>query len=341
MEELKKWRGREELLRTQESFRSNAILLITKMLDWHDLYPGGKHLVEEMLHSIFFLGKINRPPYSPEMIFGSDVVMLQRLKLSYPRPFECYLSHQPKRSPFSCVEDMVVYLAEEWNENLIKHLLQNITNNLKTKPLISSTVGVSQKKKKKSRKKKKKKNPASVRYYGVSMSTSGGDAGQIMIAASCLSYWDNYVADAVMTYYPVKVKKDYFDGTIKLPNTIRCKAFRISDGVEMSPCRSCGNLFGLRVYPTADVPVPREWAYGNCAEAESLSTLLKNESGIKEQARPTSVMYTDENKKEAKRHVMNNVRGLLSEIRKRSERSETIPAFEWNGLIYSNTKLQQ
>ncbi|XP_026205375.1 uncharacterized protein LOC113155080 [Anabas testudineus] len=340
----------EEYLTTQEPLRSNAFLLIMQMLEWSNLYPGGQHLVEEMLHGIFFLGEINRIPYSPEMIFGSDVVMLQNLKQSYPDPFEFYLSQLPKRSPFSCVLDMVVYLAEEWNENLIKHMLQNInrqtqtnTNDLNTKHLISSTACVSvceeengEENGKKACVSQKDKKP--VRYYGVSMSTSGGDAGQIVIAASCLSYWDNYVADAVMTYYPRQVKKKYFDGTIKLPQ-VRCKAFSISDGVEMSPCRSCQNLFGLRNY-TADRSVPGKWAYGNCAEAESLSNLLKNESGIKEQVRPTSATYTDENRKKAKRHVLNNLRGVLGEIRKRNEKSKRIPAFEWNGMIYPNTQLR-
>lgn len=106
------------------------------------------------------------------------------------------------------------------------------------------------------------------------MSTKGPNAGKIMIAASCLSKWHKYVSGAVMTYYPNTVQKDYFDGTTEVPGNIRCEAFCLRDGARMKPCRSCKNLFGLN---TEDL---REWPYGNCAEAESLSNLLENEREV-------------------------------------------------------------
>uniref|UniRef100_A0A3B5A4E0 Uncharacterized protein n=1 Tax=Stegastes partitus TaxID=144197 RepID=A0A3B5A4E0_9TELE len=77
------------------------------------------------------------------------------------------------------------------------------------------------------------------------MSTSGANAGKIVIAASSCSTWDDYVAGAVMTYYPVMSKKEYFDGTIKIPDYVRCQAFNLKSGGKMNPCKSCGNLFGL------------------------------------------------------------------------------------------------
>ncbi|XP_016530666.1 uncharacterized protein LOC103143278 isoform X4 [Poecilia formosa] len=108
----------------------------------------------------------------------------------------------------------------------------------------------------------------SVRHYGVSMSTTGGPAGQIMVAASCLKYWEKDVADAVMSYYP-KGKK-YFNVTIKLPDWVRCQAFELTGSGEVKiPCRSCSNMFGLVTTAT------QAWPHGNCAEAESLSNLLK------------------------------------------------------------------
>ncbi|XP_073318907.1 uncharacterized protein [Pagrus major] len=155
-------------------YKGEAFKDMTKK-DWDKVRssPAGKRLDTEhhdlILHSIFFLGEINKPRYIPKEIVSDDE-MLNALRDHYPGPFKCYSSQLPKRSPFSCVLDM--------------------------------------------------KNTAedSVRYYGVSMSTSGRNPGRIIVAVCCLSTWDSHVADAVMTYYPSKKrKKPYFDGTIRLP----------------------------------------------------------------------------------------------------------------------------
>ncbi|KAF1380986.1 hypothetical protein PFLUV_G00169750 [Perca fluviatilis] len=173
-------------------------------------------LVDEILHSIFFLGKINDPQHPPESIV-TDADMLDGLKIIYPRPFDHFSSQLPKRSPFSCVLDMIVLLTGEENEEEIKKKVREITKQLRrgrTRPLISSTICVSQ-------------IPNSVRYYGVSMSTAGRIPGRIMVAASCLSSWDRYVAGAVMTYYLNNANIPDFDGIIRLPENVRCEAFNI------------------------------------------------------------------------------------------------------------------
>ncbi|XP_035850090.1 uncharacterized protein LOC118493640 isoform X2 [Sander lucioperca] len=79
-------------------------------------------LVDEILHSIFFLGKINDPQYPPETIV-TDAEMLDGLKSTCPRPFAHYSSQLPKRSPFSCVLDMIVLLTGQENEEEIKEKL--------------------------------------------------------------------------------------------------------------------------------------------------------------------------------------------------------------------------
>lgn len=56
------------------------------------------------------------------------------------------------------------------------------------------------------------------------MPTNGPNPGKIVIAASCLSKWDEYVSGAVMTYYLNKVKKNDFDGTTEVPGNIRCES---------------------------------------------------------------------------------------------------------------------
>ena len=150
------------------------------------------------------------------------------------------------------------------------------------------------------------------------MSTSGREAGRIVIAASCLSIWDDYVAGAVMTYYPEKVKKKYFDGTIKLSEDVRCQAFSLSNEAPKPPCRSCANLFGLMKAEN------KEWAYGNCAEAESLSNLLKKEDNVKKKARPTSTLCTEKNRQRATECVMKYLRRLLLAIE-----------FQWDDHFYT------
>ncbi|XP_039679227.1 uncharacterized protein LOC120573515 isoform X3 [Perca fluviatilis] len=198
----------------EDHFRSNAFRIINIMLELNSEHA--TVLVDEILHSIFFLGKINDPQHPPESIV-TDADMLDGLKIIYPRPFDHFSSQLPKRSPFSCVLDMIVLLTGEENEEEIKKKVREITKQLRrgrTRPLISSTICVSQ-------------IPNSVRYYGVSMSTAGRIPGRIMVAASCLSSWDRYVAGAVMTYYLNNANIPDFDGIIRLPENVRCEAFNI------------------------------------------------------------------------------------------------------------------
>lgn len=176
------------------------------------------------------------------------------------------------------------------------------------KELVASTACVSQ----------PKNDNNSTRYYGLSMSTS---ANWIVIAASCLSNWDEYVAGAVMTFYPNKQKKPYFDGTIKLPGQVRCQAFSLNDKLDpILPCKSCASLFGF--------PVSGEdaWTHGNCAENESISKLLKHEQQVKEQAQPTSPTYTEANKRKAKEQVLEVLKKCLDNPKRK---------IQWDGTYYS------
>ncbi|XP_073319520.1 uncharacterized protein [Pagrus major] len=306
----------EEFLKKQELFRRNAFLIIKEMVDMASKKERPAHpseLVDEVLHSIFFLGEINTPKYSPQSILD-DPDMLNRLKGSYPQPFVFFSSRLPKRSPFSCVLDMVVNLNGQQSEDEIKKRLQEVILLLKKDggtAMVSSTMCVSQ----------PDMTPNSVRYYGVSMSTSAPAPGQIVLAASCLSKWDSYIADAVMTYYSKekkKQKKSYFDGTIKLPKQVRCQAFSLSDGTPVAPCRSCGNMFGLTTSET------REWVYGNCAEPESLSNLLKKEREVRERVQQPSDTCTDANRKKA----VENVKKLLKEFL-------NMLHFQWDNNYYT------
>ncbi|XP_033980956.1 uncharacterized protein LOC117478148 [Trematomus bernacchii] len=282
-------RREERFLEVTEHFRRNALLIIQKMMKLnHSRDNQTIQLVDEILHSIFFLGKINTPPISPDRIVNEG--LYDKLKDSYPQPFELYSSQLPRRSPFSCLLDMIVFLEGRENENEIKQKLQEIIRDLKLHkgaPLVSSTICVSQ------------KNPNSARYYGVSMSTSSKVPRQIMIAASCLpGSWDSHVAGAVMSFNQDKNKKSYFDGTIKLPEHVTCKAYSLhGEGAPMQPCKSCVELFGLVGNKTTG------YAHGNCAEVESVSNLFKTDAEVREQARPTSEKFTDDNRSKAEKSV--------------------------------------
>lgn len=163
-----------------------------------------------------------------------------------------------------------------------------------------------------------KKDPSSTRYYGMSMSTSGKVPGRIAVAAACLSNWEEYVAGAVMTYYPEMEKKPYFDGTMRLPDCVRCQAFSFNQLQKMLPCKSCANLFGFR--ESSDTP----WPYGNCAEDESISNLLKNEKEVKEQSRPSASSYTEDNRKKAMKSLEEELGKYLKMMK-----------FSWDKTFYT------
>ncbi|XP_078101599.1 uncharacterized protein LOC144514296 [Sander vitreus] len=159
---------REEFLVEEEPFRKNAFLIINEMVLM--CTTPTTLLVDEVLHSIFFLGKINTPIFPPEMIL-SDAEVLNAFKEEYPRPFEKCSSEVPRRSPFSCVLDMVVNVTGRDNEGAIKQRLQQFIDTLggaiNKKPLVSRTICVSQ-----------SKSPGSVKYYGVSISADALEHGK-------------------------------------------------------------------------------------------------------------------------------------------------------------------
>ncbi|KAK5883887.1 hypothetical protein CesoFtcFv8_020165 [Champsocephalus esox] len=62
----------EEFVERKDLFRTNAFLIIDKMMELNYCSENQTtQLVDEILHSIFFLGKINVPQFSPEEIEDS------------------------------------------------------------------------------------------------------------------------------------------------------------------------------------------------------------------------------------------------------------------------------
>ncbi|XP_054911872.1 uncharacterized protein LOC129376307 [Poeciliopsis prolifica] len=294
-------------------FQTNAFRLIYKMLEMASrTQEDTSELVDEILHSIFFLGEITQPEFSPRELFLDNDIMFDYLREAYPEPFRLYSSRLPRRSPFSCVLDMVVHLKGQEHEDDIRETLKELITELKRgnnqNMLISTTICISA-----------GNSRDSVKHYGVSMSTTGRPAGRILVAASCLNFWEKHVADAVMSYYPIKSRKAYFDVTIKLPADVRCEAFNLGSRKAINPCLSCKNMFGL------DTTDEQEWPYGNCAEVESLSNLLREEE-VRERVQRFG-NWTVENKEKVKRAVINHLRNELKKL-----------SFAWDNQFYTAQK---
>ncbi|XP_035989751.1 uncharacterized protein LOC118561623 [Fundulus heteroclitus] len=302
-----------EFLRVNEPFRENAFLLIDMMLKMAPkTRENTSQLVDEILHSIFFMGMIHTRPFSPGEIFAGHDEMLAEVQNTYPEPFRRYFRRLPRRSPFSCVLDMVVSWRGQENEEDIRTRLQAIKNRLiqdylGRRPLSSAMLCVS----------RVIDQNESKRHYGVSMSAPWYPSRQILIAASCFSFWNEFVADAVMTFYPEKVRRENFDGTFWLEPRVNCQAFDISWGQRRSPCLSCHNMFGLTTIDT------REYPYGNCAEAESLSKLLTE--GEARMRVKRSATWNEENRVRVRQEVRSYLVRLLRNVN----------GFEWDNNYYT------
>ncbi|KAF6737118.1 hypothetical protein FQA47_019723 [Oryzias melastigma] len=309
VEEERDDRNRIKNLPEEIVFKRNARILITEMLELNNrTQQDTSMLVEEILHSVFFLGQIYSPSFSPRSLLDDD--MFDALEKEYPQPFQLYSTRLPRRSPFSCLLEMVVCFYGQENEDQIRNKLKDVVHQMKegssSQILFSSTICISH-------------THNSCRYYGVSMSTRGRSAGEILVAASCFSNWHRSVSDAVMTYYPDKQKKSYFSRNMQLPPDVKCEVFNISEGRPMDLCRSCSDLFGL------DTTVKKRWGYGHCAEAESLSNLFKGEPRVIEQLKP-EVNANKGNRMKAKMRVLNHLKQQLKKF----------DTFKWDGKFYPN-----
>ncbi|XP_045077974.1 uncharacterized protein LOC121571879 isoform X2 [Coregonus clupeaformis] len=286
----------EEFLKTEDSFRTNAFKIISVMVELSNYEDAPKEYVDEMLQSIFFLGRINTPQYTPNDILGEDYV--RKMEEEFKGPFKSYERKLPKRTPFSCVLDMVVSLFGP--DEIQQKLSEIATDMLGEHKFTSSTICISE---------------SEECYYGASMSCKGKIPGQIMIAVSCLHTWHYGVSNAVMTYKPDRNKRNNFDGTMQLPQCVKCQAFNVMSGEEMSPCKSCVDLFGLKTSAQSD---KKRWAHGHCAEAESLSKLLYEEEEI-EVARVEDEMREQ----------------VMAEVTAHLEANLRLSNFDWDSSYYT------
>ncbi|KAL7826768.1 hypothetical protein AOLI_G00319770 [Acnodon oligacanthus] len=109
-----------ENVKTSETTCSDIVDVLTKK-DVLGVY------MDEMLHSIFFLGYIYKAHLTPKNFFPKDIV-LQNVKSMFPEPFKKYNSHLPTRTPFSILLNMmeILYSTEEKIKEKLLDLLEKM-----------------------------------------------------------------------------------------------------------------------------------------------------------------------------------------------------------------------
>ncbi|KAK2864891.1 hypothetical protein Q7C36_004045 [Tachysurus vachellii] len=268
---------------SKPAFATNAFLLFKKATDIVSAKEQGKGklILEEILHSILFLGNIHVPVYRPEHIF-SDKEMLHRTKEDFPRPFDLFQTEVAQRTPFCYFLQLLTECYSQENETTVKKNLSGLLGDCKKSgeryPLISSVICICEYNKH--------------RYYG----------REIMTSVSCLNVWDCKVASAVMSMFPQDTGTPR---TIQLPATVRCEAFDVEDMYNVKPpCGRCNQLYSLPGH--TDVLNKA----GNCAETEAISNLLQDQEGVSEQTTITGGVYSDQEVEEwmtacFKKHMSN------------------------------------
>ncbi|XP_041095149.1 uncharacterized protein LOC121307095 isoform X3 [Polyodon spathula] len=116
-------------------------------------------------------------------------------------------------------------------------------------------------------------------FYGASLSCSGKVEIKIMIALSCIQTWNDAVAHAVWN----AEKKGY----IKFPPKVNCTAYKINPESDfydsIPPCSNCNTIFKDVTFkpPFSSEKHSERFAFGNCAETESLSHLLDADKNVR------------------------------------------------------------
>ncbi|XP_007236660.4 uncharacterized protein LOC103022405 [Astyanax mexicanus] len=271
----------QDKIRNRESLKScgmNLITTVEKTITNHSREAELLKYFNEMLHSIFFLGYIHEYRLHPKDFVSTDEVH-RSLSCKFPEPFIMYNSHLPTRTPFSILLEMMEILYE--TEERIKQELAILLKSMKFPnplhkegskyeqyyTLESTVICVCY------------SNLDSRKYYGASFCCRKGNAKTILIDLSCLKTWHEYVSHAVMSFHGGASG----DG-ITFPTELKCRAFyrdwKENVYNEKRPCANCKKLFNL---PNAD-PDKVEHPFGNCAETECLSKLLKNDQYMQQKA---------------------------------------------------------
>nr|XP_032824737.1 uncharacterized protein LOC116950784 [Petromyzon marinus] len=250
--------------------------ILQKKLERSDVH---KYL-DEVRHSILFLGQIHKPTVNP-----ADMPVLETFRRSSATP-DAFKTHVPRTTPYSILLEMVVRAEGPGNSNAIKTTLEGLAERIlkpysPTKPKLPffATV-VSQSCFCDEEQGDDIINAPPMPFWGASLSSSGKEASKIMLALNCLFNWHPLVAQAV-TF--ARNNPDA-SGILKFPPTVTSKAYKHNDLNlkldECPPCSRCVTLFTSCTFmPCPETMVENiqkvYWEFGNCAETEAISNLLK------------------------------------------------------------------
>ncbi|XP_048014667.1 uncharacterized protein LOC125247417 [Megalobrama amblycephala] len=251
----------------KENLKTCGLQLICHV--WQEFKKEQNHLrahVNEILHSIFFLGIIHKDSLTPEDILSPE--MAETVRREFPEPFKKYKSHLPKRTPFSILLEMMQLTYGTKDRvlpelcSLMKKLkfpypLGRPANKNQSYYTLESTVicvcSNSQR--------------ASDEYFGASLGCRTEKAKSVMIYSSCVNTWHEYVSYAVMSFQQQQ------GDSLRFHESMQCQAYlrdwKENTYKERQPCMNCTQLFSL-----SEGTEQEHYPYGNCAETECLSKLL-------------------------------------------------------------------
>lgn len=260
-------------------------------------------LLFKILHSIFFLGIIHKDRLTPEDILPTTIAEIRQ---EFPEPFKKYMSHLPKRTPFSILLD-IMQLTYGPKDNVLKELCilmeelkfpyplgRPANKNQRYYTLESTVICVCSNSQR-----------ASNEYFGASLGCRTGEAKSIMIYSSCINTWHELVSYAVMSF-------EHQQGdSLQFHESMRCQAYfrdwKDNTYKERQPCMNCKQLFSLSA-GTEQEPYP----YGNCAETECLSKLLFNDQFMHENIQISH--FTPDKMKMLKNSTKERLQKLLAPI---------------------------
>ncbi|XP_075929176.1 uncharacterized protein LOC142930523 [Petromyzon marinus] len=233
--------------------------------------------LDEVRHSILFLGQINKPRINPE-----EMPILEKFRSSSANP-DAFKTHVPRTTPYSILLEMVVRAEGPGNSDAIKKTLEGLAERIlkpysPTQPKLPffATV-VSQSCFCDEEQGDDIINAPAMPFWGASLSCSGKEASEIMLALNCLFNWHPLVAQAVT----FAQNNPDASGILKFPPTVISKAYKHNDLNlkldECPPCSRCVTLFTSCTFMPCPEKMPiAKWKFGNCAENEAISNLLKS-----------------------------------------------------------------
>ncbi|KAB5517591.1 hypothetical protein PHYPO_G00168890 [Pangasianodon hypophthalmus] len=245
------------------AFAHNAFFLFNKATEIVKDYGSStqmKQILDQMLHSILFLGNIHFSRYLPHYIFA-DVEMFHQTSEDFPGPFTHYQTHVALRTPFSYFLELVtICYGHDENDKEVESTLSEILHDCRKSgdqyPLISTVICICE--------------SGGSRYYGASLSCEGDQEREIMTAVSCVHVWHLKVSSAVMSVFPEDTGEPR---SIKLPDTVKCRAYAVADMRKLKPpCKRCNQLYSLPDHTNHSNPP------GNCAETEAISNFFNAEN---------------------------------------------------------------